>query len=291
MKEFTNRVAVVTGGASGIGYAMAERFAAEAMQLAIADIDQPSLDEAAARLRAAGTPVLAQRVDVADAVQVDAFADRVFAEYGAAHVLCNNAGVGLMPVTTWEASLDSWHWLFGVNLWGVVHGVRSFVPRMLVGGQEGHVVNTASMAGMIAGGAAGGPYAASKHAVVALTETLYTELKMAEALVSASVLCPGWVNTQIMEHSARDAPGDAPGTGAQTAVEVNSLAGAPGVYAPSYVAGEVFNAIRDDRFYILASQEDFTGWMRMRHDRIESGRNPAVPKRRPATDKAERREL
>lgn len=257
---------------------MAERFAAEGMKLAIADIHQPSLDEAAAKLRASGATVLAERVDVSDASQVEAFAGHVYDEYGAVHLLCNNAGVGLMPSNTWEATLEAWRWLLGVNLWGVIHGVRSFVPRMVAGAEDGHIVNTASMAGMIAGGAAGGPYAASKHAVVALSESLYTELKMAEAAISASVLCPGWVNTEIMEHSNRDAPGPAAGTGAATAVGVTSLAQAPGVYPPSYVAGQVFEAVRDDRFYILASQDDFLGWMKMRHDRIEDGRNPAVPR-------------
>lgn len=281
MKEFTGKVAVVTGAASGIGYALAERFAAEGMRLAIADIHQPSLDEAAAKLRAPGATVLAQRVDVADAARVEAFADAVFTEYGAVHVLCNNAGVGLMPQNVWEASLEAYAWLLGVNLFGVIHGVRAFVPRMLSGGQDGHIVNTASMAGMVSGGAAGGPYAASKHAVVALTESLYTEFKLAEAPLSASVLCPGWVNTAIIEHSARDAPGNAAGTGARTAVEVNDLANVPGVYAPSFVAGQVVDAIRDDRFYILATQDDFLGWMKMRHDRIQDGRNPAVPRRRP----------
>lgn len=279
MNELQGRVAVVTGAASGIGYALAERFAEEGMKLAIADIHQPSLDDAAAKLRASGATVMAQRVDVADADAVEAFASRVFDEFGAVNILCNNAGVGLQPCHTWEASLESWGWLLGVNLWGVIHGVRSFVPRMLASGEVGHVVNTASMAAMISGGAAGGPYAASKHAVVALTESLYTELKMTEAVISASVLCPGWVNTDIMANSNRDAPSLGAGSGASTAVGVGSLADAPGVYAPSQVADQVIQAIRDDRFYILAAQDDFLGWMKMRHDRIQAGRNPAVPRR------------
>ena len=273
MKEFSNRVAVITGGASGIGYAMAERFAAEGMKLAIADIHQPSLDEAAAKLRAAGGGVLAQRVDVADADQVDAFADRVYGEYGAVHVLCNNAGVATRQIPVWEHQLASWQWILGVNLWGVIHGIHSFVPRMLAGGQEGHVVNTASMAGMVTGEANGGPYSASKHAVVSISESLYCEMKRDGAAISASVLCPGCVSTGIIANSDHDAPVPSGFTG--------SMADIPASFEPSFVASQVFEAIRDDRFYILATQDDFLGWMKMRHDRIQDGRNPAVPRRRP----------
>lgn len=279
MKEFTNKVAVITGGASGIGYAMAERFAAEGMKLAIADIHQPSLDEAAAKLRAAGSAVLAQSVDVTDAVQVEAFAERVFEEYGAVHVLCNNAGVGVWRREIWNQPLDVWRWAIGVNLWGVIHGIHAFVAKMLTGGHEGHIVNTASMAGLIAGTDGDSPYGATKHAVVSVSESLYRDLKIADAALSASVLCPGWVNTDLLADSARESP--SPAAPEETVPLLPSLAEVPGVYAPSFVAGQVFEAIRDDRFYILASQDDFLDWMKMRHDRIEEGRNPAVPRRRP----------
>lgn len=274
MKGFKGKVAVITGGASGIGYAMAERFAAEGMKLAIADIHQPSLDEAAAKLRASGATVLAQRVDVADAAAVEAFADRVFAEYGTVHVLCNNAGVAIQQLPVWDHPLENWQWIMGINLWGVIHGIRSFVPRMLASGAEGHVVNTASMAGLITGSMGDSPYGVTKHAVVALSESLYRDLKTSGAAVGASVLCPGWTGTGIIANSDRDAPHPSGAAGS-----VADLPGVPDVYAPSYVAGQVFDAIRDDRFYILATQDDFLGWMKMRHDRIEDGRNPAVPRR------------
>lgn len=273
MKDFNAKVAVVTGGASGIGYALAERFAAEGMKLAIADIHQPSLDEAAAKLRAAGATVLAQRVDVADAGAVEAFAERAFAEYGVVNVLCNNAGVAIQQLPVWEHPLENWHWIMGINLWGVIHGIRSFVPRMLASGEVGHVVNTASMAGMTLGEANGGPYSATKHAVVSISESLYGELKRTEAPVSASVLCPGVVDTDIVANSDRDSP--VPSGFAGTMGDI------PGALAPSYVAGQVIEALRDDRFYILATQDNFLGWMKMRHDRIQDGRNPAVPRRRP----------
>lgn len=271
MEDFEGRVAVVTGGASGIGFALAERFAAEGMKLAIADIHQPSLDEAAAKLRAGGAMVLARKVDVADAEEVEAFAATVYAEYGAAHIVCNNAGVALGFKPTWQHPPESWRWILGVNLWGVINGTSSFVPRMLAGGQEGHIVNTASMAGMTTGEATGGPYSATKHAVVALTESLYGELKRAEAVVSASVLCPGWVNTGIAANSDREAP--------VPSGFVGSMADIPDAFPPSHVAARVMEALRDDRFYILAGQDYFLEWMAMRHRRIEDGRNPAVPRR------------
>lgn len=271
MNDFQKRVAVVTGGASGIGYALAERFAAEGVKLAIADIHQRSLDEAAAKLRATGATVLAERVDVSDAAAVEAFAEAVYREYGAVHVLCNNAGVGIQQLPVWEHPLENWHWIMGINLWGVIHGIRSFVPRMVASGVEGHVVNTASMAGLITGTMGDSPYGLTKHGVVALSESLYRDLKTVGSALSASVLCPGWTGTPIAANSDRDAPHPSGLSG--------SLEDLPTAFPPSYVAGQVVDAIREDRFYILATQNDFLDWMKLRHDRIEDGRNPAVPRR------------
>jgi NAD(P)-dependent dehydrogenase (short-subunit alcohol dehydrogenase family) len=270
MQEFARKVAVITGGASGIGFAMAERFAQEGMRVALADVHQPSLDASAARLRSAGATVLAQQTDVADAASVEALAERVYQEWGAVHVLCNNAGVGLGLGSIWEQPLEGWRWVMGVNLWGIIHGIHAFVPRMLQGGEVGHVVNTASMAGMTIGEAGGGPYSATKHAVVSISESLFGELRRAGAAVSASVLCPGWVDTPIVANSHRDAPSRSGLTG--------SMAEFPGAFPPSYVAEQVLDGIKEDRFYILAAQSDFLDWMRMRHRRIEDGRNPPVPR-------------
>lgn len=275
MKDLEGRVAVVTGAAGGIGYALAERFAAEGMKVVMADVHMESLGAAADRLRATGATVLAHRTDVTDFDSVDRLAERVFEEFGAAHLICNNAGVAVASrERTWEQSLDVWRWVLDVNLWGIIHGIRAFVPRMLESGHEGHIVNTASMAGMVTGQAEAAPYSASKHAVVSVTESLYGELKRAGSLVSASVLCPGWINTDIVANSEREKPR----TSGEEALATTSMAAIPGVYPPSVVADRVIEAVREDRFYILATQDAFLEWMKMRHDRIEDGRNPAVPR-------------
>ena len=214
------------------------------------------------------------RHDLADLTAIPALLEAIQATQGPLDALIQNAGVAAkVRGDMLDLTPENLDWIMGINLWGVIHGIRSFVPRMLASGEDGHVVNTASMAGMVTGEASGGPYSATKHAVVSISESLFCELKRAEAPLSASVLCPGWVDTGIVANSNRDAPVPSGFPG--------SMAEVPAVYAPSYVAGQVFDAIRDDRFYILATQDDFLGWMKMRHDRIESGRNPAVPRRRP----------
>jgi NAD(P)-dependent dehydrogenase (short-subunit alcohol dehydrogenase family) len=202
MQEFEGRVAVVTGGASGIGFALARRFAAEGMRVVIGDVEKEALDTAAGELAATGAEVEGVLTDVSDAAQVQALADAAIARFGAVHIACNNAGVGGGGLS-WEMSLSTWEWVVGVNMWGVIHGVRSFVP-LLMQQPEAHIVNTASVAGLVAAPFMG-PYNASKHAVVAISETLYHELAMAAPHVKVSVLCPGWVNT-IIADAARNRP-------------------------------------------------------------------------------------
>jgi NAD(P)-dependent dehydrogenase (short-subunit alcohol dehydrogenase family) len=170
-----------------------------------------------------------------------------------------------------------------VNVWGVVNGIRAFVPRMLAGGEEGHVVNTASMAGVVTGGIGTSPYDTSKHAVVALTESLYRELALNGAKVSASVLCPGYVNTPIYHNSLREQPDAA--TAPSLREETPDIGATPGVFTPDYVAGQVLEAIREDRFYIFAAQSEIGGWVKMRHDRMMDGKNPAVPRRSAGIDR------
>ena len=208
MDTFEGRTAVVTGAASGMGRAFAERFGALGMNVVLADVEEPRLAETAASMRESGAEVVPVVTDVADGSSIDALAAKAFDTFGAVHVLCNNAGVGGGgPIA--ELTTNDWQWVLGVNLWGVIHGLRAFLPTMLSSGEEGHIVNTASMAGMMAGPMMG-PYNATKFAVVAISETLHAELAMTAPQVGVSVLCPGFVNTDIMT-SARNRPADLAG--------------------------------------------------------------------------------
>jgi NAD(P)-dependent dehydrogenase (short-subunit alcohol dehydrogenase family) len=285
MVELDGKVAVVTGAASGIGRALATRLASEGMAVALADVEQPALDEVAAELVRAGARVLAVRTDVSRAGDVDTLARRVVAELGAVHVVCNNAGVALSgPV--WEATEEDWRWVLGVNLWGVIHGVRAFVPILLAQGGFGHVVNTASISGLVCLPDMG-VYNASKHAVVALSETLHHDLVERGSSVRVSVLCPGYVDTRIMD-SARNRP-VAPAADADPAraTPVRSSAAAAAATAaassarrdtaraalraigrkPDEVAACVLDAIRAQRFYVLSHPEQSAG-VRVRMDAI-----------------------
>ena len=256
MQQLNGRVAVVTGGASGIGFGLASAFAAEGMKVVVGDIEEPALDEAVAKLEVSGAEVLGVRTDVSDDSSVAALAAAAVERFGAIHVACNNAGVGGGGLS-WEAPLDTWQWVLGVNMWGVIHGIRAFVP-VLMQQDEAHIVNTASIAGLAAGPFMG-PYNASKHAVVALSETLYHEMAMTAPQVKVSVLCPGWVKTRIAE-SARNRPAgsepvDAEGNAGlilQTFIE----RGMP----PAELAVSVLDAIRDERFWILPHDDAEPFW-------------------------------
>jgi len=231
MKNLEGKVAVVTGAASGIGLALSEMFIAEGMKVVLADIDEIRLAEVGATFTADG----------ADVATIAAF---TLERFGAAHVLCNNAGITGMG-DAWTDSVDLWHRTVGVNLYGVVHGVRSFLPIMTAQG-EGHIVNTASMAGLLAMPGAG-PYNATKHAVVGLSEGLYLELKMLESPVEVSVLCPGWVKTRLMEHeeSVATSPVAKMMTDfARSSIENDSMTTAE-------LAQRVLEAIVNDQFWIL----------------------------------------
>ena len=198
MQEFEGKVAVVTGAASGIGFAMAERFAQEGMHVVLADVEAPALEAAVTRLRQAEHDVLAVVTDVSKAESVEALAQRAFETYGNVHILCNNAGVagaGGSSGPVWEKTQHDWQWAFGVNYWGVVNGIQAFVPRMLAAGEEGHVVNTASIAGVTSN--VFGIYGVTKYAVVALSEYLYRSLTETGAKIGASVLCPSFVTTNL----------------------------------------------------------------------------------------------
>lgn len=266
---------MVTGAASGIGLAMAHRFVAEDMAVVLADIEEPALDEAVSGFPA-GANVLGVVTDVSDARQVDALRDAAVDAFGAVHVVCNNAGVaGGGPV--WETTLEDWRWVMGVNLWGVIHGVRSFVPLMRAQG-EGHVVNTASMAGVTSPPYMG-VYNVTKHGVVTLSETLFAELAIEGSDVGVSVVCPGWVNTGIGD-SQRNRPADLPGAMAPEGLADDGPAMREILQGflvsgldPAEVAAQVVDAIRAKRFYVLTHPE----WKSMisgRVDRIVNDQNP-----------------
>ena len=260
MKDFQGKVAVVTGAASGIGRALATKSAQEGMKVVLADVEESPLKQAEAELKASGAQVLAVRTDVSHADEVEALAKITFETYGAVHLLFNNAGVGTTGMTVWESSLADWQWVLGVNLWGVIHGVHFFVPRMLAQEGEGHIVNTASGFGLLSSSGVG-IYKVSKHGVVTLSETLALELAARGARLKASVLCPAFVNTRIMdaERNRPSALANAPqeqymspetAAMAEMAVQVMRQLIQAGL-APSQVAETVFEAIRQEKFYIL----------------------------------------
>jgi NAD(P)-dependent dehydrogenase (short-subunit alcohol dehydrogenase family) len=281
MQELEGKVAVVTGAASGIGRAMAEVFAAQRMRLVLADIEEPALSSAASELRQAGAAVLPFRLDVSKPAEVDALADAAYREYGAVHVLCNNAGVGGQGGPAWVGSLENWDWVLGVNLFGVIHGVHSFVPRMVAGGQEGHVVNTASIAGLISG-AMIAPYFVSKHEVVALSETLSVDLQLTGARLGVSVLCPGFVKTRIAESDRNRPESLGPSPLASDQMRQMMKAMVDQGTEPSVIAAQVLDAIRQNRFWILTHLE-LDAVVRNRMDAILERRNPQfVPPQMPA---------
>ncbi len=271
------RVAVVTGAASGIGLGLSERFAAEGMHVVMADVEEPALTKAASELAQRGASVLPVVTDVSDRAAVEALRDAAVSAFGAAHVVCNNAGVGGPHGPLWECPPGEWDWVLGVNLGGVINGVRSFMP-LLLEQDAAHMVNTASIFGVFAGTL--GPYGVSKHAVVALTETLYFNLQsLGVSHVGVSVLCPGAVRTNFGT-SARNRPASAGppmvrGEAEQASAERFDRLSATGA-SPAEVAGIVADAIRASRFYILTSLNRNEAVTR-RGSEIAAGGPPAPP--------------
>jgi NAD(P)-dependent dehydrogenase (short-subunit alcohol dehydrogenase family) len=258
VQDLHGKVAVVTGGASGIGNALARRFASEGARVVIGDVEAAALERAVSELRASGASVEGVVTDVSDPAQMQALGDAAVAAFGGVHVFCNNAGVGGGGLS-WEMPLSTWEWVIGVNLWGVIHGVRTFVP-LLMQQSEAYIVNTASVAGLVAAPFMG-PYNASKHAVVAISETLHHELAMSAPQVKVSVLCPGWVNTKIAD-SARNRPehlneGAAPDADAAALLRGFLEQG----MAPDDVAAKVLDAMREERFWILTHDEEGDFWV------------------------------
>ena len=259
---------------------MAVAFAAEGMHLALADVEVGPLEDTAEMVRAEGVNAIAVPTDVSDGTQVEALAERTIGEFGDLHLACNNAGVSGGGLT-WEIDLDTWNWVLGVNLFGVIHGLRSFTPRIIASG-GGHIVNTASMAGLTSPPGMS-PYNVSKHAVVTLSEAMSVELSMANPEVGISVLCPGWVRTRIHE-ADRNRPSDPAAAldeeveaGAEGMEQMRDLVSSliAGGLDPAAVAAQVVTAVKERRPWILTHPD----WMEMvtgRTDRIVAGEPPAV---------------
>jgi NAD(P)-dependent dehydrogenase (short-subunit alcohol dehydrogenase family) len=276
MKELKGKVAAVTGAASGLGRSMALAFATEGMDLALADVDEVNLSSVQEEVLARGVRAITLKVDVSNALQIEGFRDHVLARLGGVHVVCNNAGVSPLGAV-WENSAADWQWILGVNLWGVVHGVRAFTPH-LIAQDEGHIVNTASVSGLISPPGSGA-YNVTKHAVVALSESLYHDLRERNSRVGVSVLCPAYVPTGIVD-SERNRPKElgVSGKSEQTLAREAMLRKAvkSGKVSADQVAQAVVAAIKDERFYILTHPR-IKGAIRARMEDILEERLPRNP--------------
>ena len=271
MRDLSGRVAVVTGAASGLGRAMAEGFAAEGMRVVVSDIDADGAREVAAALAARGHEAIAVRTDVSRYEDLERLADLAFDRFGAVHLLCNNAGV-VKSARAWALTLDDWKWVLDVDLWSVIHGVRVFVPRMLAQGGGGHLVNTASMSGLLPMPRLAA-YSTAKSGVVALSEALQHDLAAEGSDIGVSVFCPGFIATRITD-SARHRPSSlsdtAASVGPRTAADVT-----PTMTAEE-AAREVLDAVRTGRFWIL-THPDYRAVIQDRAAGIGTDARPALP--------------
>ena len=275
MQDLTGKTAVITGGASGIGLALAHRFGAAGMRLLVADIEEPALEAATRELRDAGNEVAATVTDVSDLSQIEALAATAAETYGNVHLLCNNAGVGgggslLMP----DGDLDMWKWTIDIDLWGVIYGCKVFMPAMAAHGEGAHVVNTASMAGLGAP-AFMGAYSVAKYGVVSLSESLAREAQVMGLDIGVSVLCPAFVATAIAD-STRNLPADiqAPPTETGELGDMVRRLVASGM-PPARVADAVHDAVVDNQFWILTHEESKEA-VTARADEIVTGTNPSA---------------
>lgn len=284
MEKLEGKVAVVTGAGSGIGRAVATHLAEARMRVVVADIEQGAMDATVAQLTGAGHEAIGVQTDVSDGESVQALADAAVARFGAVHLIHNNAGVGVGgPI--WAHTESDWRWVLGVNLGGVIHGIRVFVPLMIEQGEPGHVVNTASMAGLISVPHLGA-YNVSKHGVVTLSETLHRDLQLQGARIGVSVLCPGLVMTNIFESQRNRPEGLSGETGAgnlsaliRTAADdatADALGAFGDVLSPDEVGASVLDAVRTDRFYVLTHPEITRVLVRARYDDIVETRSPTA---------------
>lgn len=279
MRDFVDRVAVVTGAASGMGRAFSQRFAEEGMRVVLGDIEQAALDKAVAEMEGEGHDVVGVRVDVAEPSSIEALARRALEAYGRVDVVCNNAGVeGYLDGAIWEATDKDWAWTFGVNFWSVVQGVRTFLPILLENPDGGHMVNTASMTAVVS---AGNMYSITKHGVLALTEVLHADLKARGASVGVSALCPGIIATRLFQGS-RNRPAalqnEVPTPGAERgrAMREQMHERLASGMSPAVVAEHVLRGIREERLYIL-TDHDWDDQINARHDEILRAPDPELP--------------
>jgi NAD(P)-dependent dehydrogenase (short-subunit alcohol dehydrogenase family) len=280
MELAEGKVAVVTGAGSGIGYALAERFAKSGLNIVLADVQEDALAQAAARIEAVGVEALAVRCDVSKEAQVAELVQSTLDRFGAVHVVCNNAGVAARS-DPWFGPLSSWEWVMGVNFWGVVHGCRAFLPH-LVGG--GHIVNTASIAGLYPGFAPS--YDASKHAVVAMSEHLFHTLRLTGLPIGVSVLCPGWVRTGIVD-AERNWPADLGPTPepapANVVTEKHFRKAIEEGATPAFIADQVAEAVEQGRYWVIPQQDFFDltieRWHTImdRQDPVQAEQMPGMP--------------
>ena len=280
--DFKGKTAVLTGAGSGFGLECARIGARLGMNLVLVDVQQDALDAAAAEMRAAGAQVLAQRVDVSNAAQMEQLGADVLERFGAPHLVFNNAGVGAGGLV-WENSVKDWEWVLGVNLWGVVHGVRLFTPMMLAAAKadpawRGHIINTASMAGLL-NAPNMGIYNVSKHAVVSLSETLYQDLSLVTDQIGASVLCPYFVPTGISQshrNRPQDLPSEKPTKSQLIGQAMSDKAVGSGKVTAAEVAQKVFDAAAQGQFYIYSHPKAIAS-VQTRMEDIMLGRNPTDP--------------
>ena len=289
MQDFEGKVAVVTGAASGIGRGLAQRFAEEGMRVVLADVEEPALEAAVATLREAGHEVRGVPTDVSQQASVEALAQATLDAYGGVHVVCNNAGVAavndwssLQPeagTPLWGLTLEDWQWTYGVNFWGVLHGIRAFVPLLLEQGEAAHIVNTGSVLSF-----QGGPdlvaYGSTKFAVGRVTEALHLQLRERDTPVRTHLLCPGGVATRsyLAERNRPpdlrnpEPPPDAEPLLAQAREQTGARMGEQ--MPPAEVAGKVVQGLRDERFYIFTHEDSFAGPIRARMERVLAREDP-----------------
>ncbi len=280
MQDFEGKVAVITGAASGMGRAFAERFAQEGMKVVLADVEEPALEQAVTELKHKEYDVLGVLTDVSKQEAVENLAQRAIEAYGKVHIVCNNAGVGGEGGMIWEETPKFWDWMMGVNFWGVVNGIRVFVPKMLEHGEEGHIINTASIAGL---GSGWGIYGVTKHAVIAMTEWLSQNLQMVDANINASVLCPSGVATNII-NGMRNRPAELTDDPATTPASIEAarlkryrqrmIQAVSAGKQPSEIAEIVLDAIKNNDFYILTHPEQEENRVRVRAEQIISRKAP-----------------